>query len=44
MLLMLSTASYANYEANDLHEGWLTRDEKPVQNTGNMKIIKGFCG
>ncbi len=42
--MLLSTASYANYEANVSHEGWITKDGKPVPNTDNMKSIKGFGG
>ena len=44
LLLMLSTASYANYEANVSSEGWITKDGQPVPNTDNMKTIKGFGG
>ncbi|MFV1985542.1 MAG: hypothetical protein ACC657_18480 [Thiohalomonadales bacterium] len=44
LLVTLSTFSYANYEANVSYEGWITKDGKRVQNTDNMKSIKGFGG
>ena len=44
LILIISTSSYANYEANVSYEGWVTKDGKPVPNTDNMKSIKGFGG
>jgi len=41
---MLSTVSYANYEANVSYEGWVTKNGTPAPNTDNMKSIKGFGG
>ena len=44
LLLILSTLSYANYEANVSYEGWISKDGEPVPNTDNMKSVKGFGG
>ena len=44
LLVILSTASYANYEANVSYEGWVTKDGRPVPDADNMKSVKGFGG
>ena len=44
LLLFSSTYAYSSYNTGAKHEGWVTKDGKPVPNTNNMKSINGFGG